>query len=171
MEDIAGNAVAGLIAAVTATIILGVAKWIYRKRLESLDVKQIREVLTEGRKKVLESKEIFFPGLDATVPGDMLRCAQYNVMIEQLGLALDHRTSKLPYVKRKAIFDALNWYHTDPDNLYATKDNNGNLVFPFQFPPGKLPTMDMKKNFAIDQFKKLESIKWLKLKPYTPMNG
>ncbi|MYK39710.1 MAG: hypothetical protein F4049_05770 [Gemmatimonadetes bacterium] len=170
MEDIAGNAVAGLIAAVTATILLGVAKWIYGKRLQGLDVKQIREVLTEGRRKVLESKETSFPGI-GTVSGDVLRCAQYNLMIEQLRLALDHRTSKLPYVKRKAIFDALNWYHTDGDSLYVIKTNDGKLVFSPDLPPGKWPTSDMKKNFAIDKFKRIESIKWLKLKPYTPMNG
>ena len=43
MEDLTGNAVAGLIAALTATIILGAAKWINLKRLQSLDVKQIRK--------------------------------------------------------------------------------------------------------------------------------
>ena len=168
MEDIAGNAVAGLIAALTATTILGAAKWIHLKRLQSLDVKQIREVLTDGRKKVLESEETSFTNMDATADGDALRCAQYNLMIEQLRIALDHTTSKLPYVKRKEIFDALDWYHTE--GLYARKDNNGNPVF-VSLPPGKWPTTTMKKNFAIDKFKRIESIKWLKLKPYTPMNG
>ena len=169
MEDIAGNAVAGLVAALTATIILGAAKWIHLKRLQSLDVKQIREVLTDGRKKVLESEETFFANMDATAHSDALRCAQYNLMIEQLRIALDHTTSKLPYVKRKEIFDALNWYHTE--GLYARKDNDGNPVFVSDFPPGKWPTGTMEKNFAIDKFKHIESIKWLKLKPYTPTSG
>ena len=39
MEDIAGSAVAGLIAALTATIILGAAKWIHIKHLQLLDVR------------------------------------------------------------------------------------------------------------------------------------
>ena len=77
------------------------------------------------------------------------------------------QTDTLP--KRKEIFDALNWYHTE--GLYARKDNNGNPVFVSDLPPGKWPTTTMKKNFAIDKFKRIESIKWLKLKPYTPMNG
>ena len=168
MEDIAGNAVAGLIAALTATSILGVAKWISLKRLQGLDVKEIREVLTEGRKKVLESKETFLSDIGVTVHSEELRSAEYNQMIEQLRPVLDHTTSKLPYVKRKAIFDALSWYHTD--SLYAKKDDNGNLEF-IEFSPGKWPMPTMKKNFAIDKFKNIESIKWLKLKPYTPMNG
>ena len=57
MEDIAGSAVAGLIAALTATIILGAAKWIHQKHLHRLDLKQIREVLTDGRRRVMQAKE------------------------------------------------------------------------------------------------------------------
>ena len=169
MKNIAGNALAGLIAALVASLILIVAEWLHQKHLQRLDVKQIREVLTEGRKKVLESKETTFPDI-GTVSGDVLRCAQYNLMIEQLRLALDHRTSKLSYVKRKEIFDALNWYHTDGDRLYVIKRSDGNLVFSPDLPPGKWPTLDMKKNFAVARFKRIESIKWLNLKPYTPMN-
>ena len=82
MPDIAGSAVAGLIAALTATTILGAAKWIHLKYLQRLDVKQIREVLTTGRKRVM----------DATLPGDVLRAAQYNLIIKQLRVALDHTT-------------------------------------------------------------------------------
>ena len=108
---------AGLIAALTATIILGAAKWIHLKYFQRLDVKQIREVLTTGRKRVM----------DATLPGDVLRAAQYNLIIKQLRVALDHTTSKLPYAKRKDIFDALDWYHVK--FLYATKDERDNPVF------------------------------------------
>ena len=100
MPDIAGSAVAGLIAALTATTILGAAKWIHLKYLQRLDVKQIREVLTTGRKRVMESKETFLLGMDATLPGDVLRAAQYHLTIKQLRVALDHTTSKLPYAKR-----------------------------------------------------------------------
>ena len=104
---------AGLIAALTATTILGAAKWIHLKYLQRLDVKQIREVLTTGRKRVM----------DATLPGDVLRAAQYNLIIKQLRVALDHTTSKLPYAKRKDIFDALDWYHVK--FLYATISGSG----------------------------------------------
>ena len=145
---------AGLIAALTATIILGAAKWIQLKYLQRLDVKQIREVLTTGRKRVM----------DATLPGDVLRAAQYNLIIKQLRVALDHTTSKLPYAKRKDIFDALDWYHVK--FLYATKDERDNPVFR-DLPDGSWPTTEMQESQAVDKFKRLESIKWLKLKPYT----
>ena len=154
MPDIAGSAVAGLIAALTATTILGAAKWIHLKYLQRLDVKQIREVLTTGRKRVM----------DATLPGDVLRAAQYNLIIKQLRVALDHTTSKLPYAKRKDIFDALDWYHVK--FLYATKNERDNPVFR-DLPDGSWPTTEMQESQAVDKFKRLESIKWLKLKPYT----
>ena len=120
MEDIAGSAVAGLIAAVVATSILGVAKWVYQKHLQRLDVKQIREVLTAGRRRVMESKETFNQNMNATLRSDVLRAAQYNRMIKQLRVALDHTTSKLSYAKRKDIFDALDWYRVN--SLYASTD-------------------------------------------------
>ena len=145
---------AGLIAALTATTILGAAKWIHLKYLQRLDVKQIREVLTTGRKRVM----------DATLPGDVLRAAQYNLIIKQLRVALDHTTSKLPYAKRKDIFDALDWYHVK--FLYATKNERDNPVFR-DLPDGSWPTTEMQESQAVDKFKRLESIKWLKLKPYT----
>ena len=168
MEDIAGNAVAGLIAAVTATAILLIAKWIYRRHLQRLDVKQIREVLTTGRKRVMKSKETFYHGIDATIPGDVFRAAQYNLMIKQLRVALDHTTSKLPYAKRKDIFDALDWYHVE--SLYATKDKHGNPVF-VDLPVGSWRWNEMQVCRAAAKFKRLESIKWLKLKPCTLENG
>ena len=37
---------------------------------------------------------------------------------------MDHTTSKLPYAKRKDIFNALDWYHVK--SLWATKDKCDN---------------------------------------------
>ena len=169
MEVIAGSAVAGLIAALTATIILGAAKWIYLEHLQRLDVKQIQEVLTDGRRRVMESKKSFNRNMNATLSGDMLRAARYNLMLKQLRVALDHTTSKLSYAKRKDIFDALDWYHVK--SLYLTKDAIGNPVFKDDLPIGSWPTNEMQESPAIDKFKRLESIKWLKIKPYTPEHG
>ena len=169
MEDIAGSAVAGLIAAVAATIILGVAKWVYQKHLQHLDINQIHEVLTDGRRRVLEAKKTFNHDMNATLPGDMLRAAKYNLMIKQLRVALDHTTSNLSYAKRKEIFDALDWYHVK--FVYLAKDAAGNPVSRDDLPVGNWPTNAMQEIQAIDKFKGLESIKWLKLKPYTLENG
>ena len=89
-------------------------------------------------------------------------------MIKQLRVALDHTTSKLPYAKRKDIFDALDWYHVE--SLYATKDKQGNPVF-VDLPVGSWRWNEMQESRAAAKFKRLESIKWLKLKPCTPENG
>ena len=98
--------------------------------------------------------------MDATLPGDMLRAAQYNLIIKQLRIALDHTTSNLSYAKRKRIFDVLAWYHVK--SLYFTKDTVGNPVSKDDFPVGNWPTKTMQES---------QSIKWLKLQPYTPENG
>ena len=168
MEDIAGSAVAGLIAALTVTIILGAAKWIHLKHLQRLDVRQIRGVLTDGRRRVMESKETFNPNMKVTISGALLRAAQYNLMIKKLRVALDHTTSKLSYAKRKELFDALDWYGVE--SLCATKDVRGNPVF-IDPPVGSWPTSQMQENHAIDKFKRLESMKWLKLESYMLENG
>ena len=89
-------------------------------------------------------------------------------MIKQLRVAFDHTTSKLSYAKRKELFDALNWYGVE--SLYATKDALGNPVF-IDLPVGSWPTSGMQENHASDKFKRLESIKWLKLEPYMLENS
>ena len=110
----------------------------------------------------MESQDVFNDSMDTTLPADVLRCAQYNLMIKQLAITLDHKTSNLPYNKRKQIFDALDWYHTG--SLHATKDENGQPVFVI-LQEGVWPTTQMKLGAAIDRFTKLEAIGWLKLRP------
>ena len=146
--------------------------------LERLDVRQIREVLTDGRRRVMEkSKVTFHKNMNVILPADKFRAAQYNLMIKQLRVALDHTTSKLSYAKRKDIFDALDWY--DVKFLHAIKDVDGKPVFvdldsftqATARPVGSWPTRGMPENRAIDKFKRLEAIKWLKLEPYILENG
>ena len=111
----------------------------------------------------MESKETFNPNMNVTFSDAVLRAAQYNLMIKQLKIALDHTTSKLSYAKRKDIFDALHWYGVE--SLFATKDSHGNPVF-IDPPVGSWATSEMQENRASDIFNRLESIKWLKLEPY-----
>ena len=163
MDGIGGNAVAGLIAALAATTILGVGKWIRLAYLRQLDVKYLREVITDGRRRVMGSKDTFNHGMNAPLTTDVLRSGQYNLMIKQLMIILDHTTSKLSHDQRKDVFDALDWYHTQ--SLHAVKDKHGKPVF-VDLPVGRWPTMEMQESRAVDKFKRLESIKWLKLKPH-----
>ena len=155
--EIASGAVAGIVAA----IFLTAAKGIHEKYLQRCDVNQVREILTAGRKRVMESEDVFNASMNATLPASPLRCAQYNLMIRQLAIALDHQTTKLSYAKRKQIFDALDWYHTD--SLHATKDQNGCPTFVI-LPEGRWPTPEMRLSDAVDRFNKLEAIGWLKMR-------
>ena len=119
MESIAQSAVAGLIAALTATAILGFAKCVRQWSAKRQDVRYLRNLLTEGRKRVLEAGDTFHKGMNATSSGDALRAAQYNNMVKRLGIALEKWMVDLSHDQRKDIFDALDWYHTD--SLQAVK--------------------------------------------------
>lgn len=161
MESIAQSAVAGLIAALTATVILGLARfgreWLAKRR----DVKYIRDLLIQGRKRVLEAKDTFHKGMNATSSGDVLRAAQYNNMIKRLGIVLEQWTVALTHDHRKEILDALDWYHTD--SLQAII-KEGQVVY-VEVLDGRWPTIEMSLDTAKEKFDKLQSISWLKLRP------
>ena len=159
--DIAGNALAGVIAAVTATVLFSILQGCRQQYLRRLDVKQIREVVTDGRRRVMEAKDTFIRSMNTRVTGDVLRAGQYNLMTRQLEVVLNHTTSQLPYAKRKEIFAALDWYNLE--SLPVIKGKQGEPVF-VDLPAGKWVPKDMKESVARQKFERLESIKWLKLK-------
>ncbi len=161
IEEAAGSVLGGVVAAIVATAILGVAKWIHGKWLRRRDVLQVREVLRDGRKRVMESQDVFHEGMNSKLSASVLRCAQYNLMIKQLAVALDHRTTKLPYADRKQVLDALDWYQTE--SLLATKDAKGRPTFVIP-PEGLWPATEMHLSAAVDCFNKLEAIGWLRLR-------
>ena len=160
MESILPSAVAGVIAAVTATAILGIAKSIRNWWCERSNVRHIRNVLIEGRKRVLEAKDTYHKGMDATIPSDRLRAAQYNNMIKRLIELLYNWAVYLSHGKRKQLFDALDWYRTDGLDAYKSGEE---VVFP-DLQEGLWPTKEMPIEAAKKKFGKLQSIKWLKLK-------
>ena len=160
MSSIAPGAIAGVIAALTATAILGIARYVRRFAARRQDIRAIREILLVGKKRVLESKDTCNTNMHTTIPGNVLRAAQYNNMIKQLSIALEKWPANLRYNQRKEILEALDWYKTD--NLIATKNATGQVTF-VELPEGKWPTGDMKLEFAENKFNRLQSIKWLHL--------
>ena len=162
MESIVQGAVAGLIAALAATTILGLARYARQWWANRQDVKYISELLAEGRTHVMEARDMSFDGMGATASADSIRATQYNRMIKELGVALERRTIHLSHRQRKDIYDALDWYHDRPDALFAIK-RDGKVVFQ-EIPDGKWPTVDMSLEAAREKFDTLQSIKWLKLK-------
>ena len=159
MDSIAESAIAGLIAALVATTILGLAKYIRQWLAKRQDVHYIRGLLVQGRGRVLTAKDTFHKGMKAVMPADVLRAAQYNNMITEVGVALERWTVNLSHGQRKEVYDALDWYHTD--GLYATR-RDGAVVFK-DIPEGRWPTVEMSMEAAREKFDKLQSIEWLKL--------
>lgn len=139
MESIAQSAVAGLIAALVATTILGLAKYTRDWLLRRQDVRYIRDLVIEGRSRVMKAEETYHQGMGAKSPADNLRAAQYNNMIRQLSVALESGWMNLSHSQRKDIYDALDWYHTQ--SLYAI--NRDGLAVYQELPDGKWPTTEM----------------------------
>ena len=160
METIAQGAVAGLIAALVTTTILGLAKYTLQRFANRQDVKYIRALLTQGRRRVMAAEDTVNKDMGTLIPADVLRTAQYNNMIREVGVALEKWTVNLNYDQRKDIYDALDWYHTG--GLYATM-KEGNVMFT-DLPEGRWPTVEMSSEAASNKFDRLQTLEWLKLK-------
>ena len=159
--DIVSSAVAGLIAALTATIILGIAKWVRQWWVRRQDVSYLRDVLSEGRKRVMEAKDTFHEGMNATSSADVLRAAQYNNMIKKIAVGVERWTPNLSHAQRQNLLAALAWHHK---HSYMKKNTNYEAVFP-ELPDGIWPAREMHLERATEIFNELQSIRWLKLPP------
>ena len=153
------GAVAGLIAALAATTILFLIEVVRNCLAESQDVRYIRDLLINGKRRVMEAEDTFHEGMGKTIPADVLRAGQYNNMLKELGIALEKWTVNLSHGKRKDIFNALDWYNTKA--LPAIK-RYGEVEF-VDLPDGKWPTKQMSIENAKNKFEELQSIDWLKL--------
>ncbi len=162
MDLILQGAVPGLVAALTATAILGIAKGVHQWWAWFQDVRYLRDILIEGRKRVMEAKDTPHQGMGATSSAGAWRAALYNNMIKKLSVALEKWLVDLSHNQRKDIFDALNWYHTD-SLLAIEKDEKAVFV---ELPDGKWPATEMPIEEARNKFEKLQAIKWLKLRAY-----
>ncbi len=160
MESILQGAIAGLIAALAATAIIGIAKYIRHWWAKRKDVQHIRNLLIQGRKRVMSAEDTFNKNMNTTLPADTLRAAQYNNMTRQVGVALEKWAVNLSHHERKDIYDALDWYNTDGLDLIK---KGGKTEF-VQLPEGKWHTTSMPKEAAQRKFEKLQCIKWLKLR-------
>ena len=159
MESIAPGAVAGLIAALVATAILGFATYVRQWLGERQDVRLIRDIFIQGRMRVMDAEDTFHEGMSVTMSSGVLRAGQYNNMIRQVGVALERRTQHLSHDQKTDVYDALDWYHTDSLNAVRT---HGGVEF-LEIPEGRWPTTEMSMEAAKSKFEKLRSIEWLKL--------
>lgn len=164
LYDTVQSAIAGVIAAVVAAILLesarGVRRWIARRR----DVKYIRELVIEGRERILNAR-VTYNERRVKYSEDFLRAAQYNHMIKKLRVGLEKWTPNLSHAHRRDLMDALDWYHTGGLHLVKGGSHKYESSFQDDFPEGKWPTEDMKESHVTDRFTRLQAIRWLKLPP------
>ena len=119
MESIAQSAVAGLIAALTATALLGLASLVRQRWARCQDVRFIRKLLVGGGKRVMEAEDTCHQGMNTTSSGDALRAAQYNNMTKRLGIALEMWVVNLSHTQRMEVFDA--WTGITPIHCLPSK--------------------------------------------------
>ena len=170
------------------------------RRHRKQEMKFLRTLISEDIQGILEAKDIAAAdlpqGMEVTedTPADVVRVAQFNILMKKIGVALERWTPNLTPFEKKEIYDALDWYHTGrkPGNMY-TVPYNGKLTFPFlnshHNPPhptwvvdnyphpdrfgsplfpvvteGRWPVKGITLEQAEEKFKALQDIRWLKLK-------
>lgn len=156
--DIGESAIAGVSAALTATVILGIARIIHRWQARRRDVNYVRGILSEGEALVFGAEESFSQHANAISTKDAHRAAEYNRMLEKLRVALGNWAPNLSHIQRRDLFDALDWYHTE--NLLAVFVK-GNMQY-IRPEEGKWYGQEMPEDVALTKFERLRLIKWLK---------
>lgn len=159
MNNILPSAVAGLVAALAATLILGVANYIRGWMSLRQDVNYVRELLIEGEELLMSDRVIEVEG--KAVSANLFRAEQYNLMTKRLRVALDGLLPNLSLDHRRDLFNALDWYHLD--TIAAVMGPDGKPVF-VSLPDGQWPKgAELDKATVEDKFKKLKEIEWLSL--------
>ena len=69
MGPIIQSAVAGIIAALAVTAILGVARYVQQWWGKCQDVRYLRALLTSGMERVMGAKDTYHPGMEAWMKG------------------------------------------------------------------------------------------------------
>lgn len=162
MDSILGSSLAGAIAAVTATVILGMAKLIYKWIVRNHDIVHLRTIFDLGRERIMKDEDVYNKNMNTILKADFLRAAQYNNMIKILEVNLEKWMLHLSHNQRKDVLDALDWYHTD--NLQVVKNSQSGNLQHIELKDGRWPTSDMPLAEAEKRFAKLQSLRWLNLK-------
>ena len=165
VDTIVGGAAAGLIAGLVVAAVLGIAQE-FREHVERRQEEQyLRSVFIEG-KTILTTEDLQLEGLEITVPADHRRAADYRRLLRKVGVALERWSSHLSPSQRKDIYDALDWFHTDPTRMFfaTTAENEGRFV---DVPDGTFPAETMTAEAAAEVYERLQAIGWLKLKALT----
>ena len=164
MDQIAQGAVAGVVAGLLTTAILGIARWIRQSRSARRDTKHVRKIIADARISVFNAEDFFHSGMRKAVSGDTLRAAQYNLMIRQLMIAIDPMSTNLSPDRQNELREALDWFHKDA--LYAVnRPGPSEPEFTTAIRDGLWPTNTMTTTQAAEIFARLAELRWLKVDP------
>ena len=159
MNSILPSAVAGLVAALAATLILGVANYVRRSVSLQQDISYVRELLIEGEELLMSDKVIEVGG--KAVSPNLFRAEQYNLVTKRLRVALDGWLPNLSHDHRRDLFNALDWYHSDTIAAVSGPDGEPEFV---TLPEGQWPKgVELDKATVEEKFKTLKEIEWLNL--------
>ena len=159
---IAGGAVAGLIAGLVVAVLLGLARQTLRALERCREEKYIRGLFIEG-KVILDTEKLQFQGRQVGISAEHLRAFRYKALLKEVGVALERWTPHLSISQRKEIYDALDWFHTDPDRMHAVS-KDGKVFRLVEVPDGTFPLPNMHEDAAVQVYERLRLVKWLKLK-------
>ena len=159
LNSIASSALAGVIAALTATTILAVASYIRRLAARRQAIRHLQHLFTDGRVGVMQAEEQHIGSARLRIPANTLRAARYNVMLKELGIALDKWSTALSYDQRQEIIEAVDWYNL---RSYSVEQDWPGRAALKRMPDG-VWIGDLEEETAQEVFQKLKSIKWLKL--------
>ena len=159
VNSIASSALAGVIAALTVTAILGVASYIRRLSARRQAIRHLQYLFTHARERVMQAEERRIDSTHLRIPANALRATRYNVMLKELGIALDKWSTALSHDQRQEIIEAVDWYNLEAFSV--EEDWPGRAVLK-KMPDG-VWIGDLEQEAAQEKFQNLKSIKWLKL--------
>ena len=159
MNSVASSALAGVIAALTATAILGAAKYVRRRAAKREAISHLQDLFTQARRGVMQAEERRHGPMNHRIPADAVRAARYNVMLKELEAALDKWSTALSYDQRQEIFEAVDWYNL---RAFTVEEDWAGRATMKRMPDGVWEG-DLAPEIAQEKFQSLQSIKWLKL--------
>ena len=159
LNSIASSALAGVIAALTATAILGAASYIRRRAARRQAIRHLQDLFTQAREGVLQAEEQRLEPTNQRIPANAVRAARYNVMLKELEVALDKWSAALSYDQRQEIIEAVDWYNL---RAFSVEEDWPGRAALKKMPDG-VWIGDLEHDTAQEKFQHLQSIKWLRL--------
>ena len=162
LDKVAQGAASGFIAGLVVAAVFGIAQKFRDHAKRRQEEQYLRDLFIKGQ-RILTLEDQHSEGLGITFTADQLRAAEYKTLLRQVGVALERWSPHLQPVQQKDIYDALDWFHTDPTRaqVIVTPENQAEFV---DVPDGTFLAKTMTAEAAAEVYERLYAIGWLKLK-------